>query len=324
MRKEEDYIILQINGFVNIEERAHRYAILPEELVEFHNLHCGLADLLSLRLPKYIEYLYVPRVNYEKQQATLVSTTDLYLPRDESVNVYGVIINFLPKGTEIDYTMKVERLYKNVELTKYQTFVNRCEVDLQIEQFYEQAGKSLYPLELLINQDGSIARMASGEESKKRWKEEYRPQFLRLYKSELADEMIKELDDVFITLDAKVANLKRSLFYKLFFLPIYRYYPNFELDVKLSFYFSPLAKEILYEVKCRLISTYTETGKMVVSMNGVEVEDIYNAHTEKGTLELVYLLHKDTNEIFSIKAELTALEKGQAYKVVFQLYELKK
>jgi hypothetical protein len=79
-----------------------------EELIEFHNKHCVLHELLTLTLPKYVEHLYIPEKAFKKQESNQLKSTKLDLPNTESTKVYGVIVKFFPKELQLHYKIKIK------------------------------------------------------------------------------------------------------------------------------------------------------------------------------------------------------------------------
>lgn len=56
----KEYIQLKTEGLLNLEALSDEYGMTAEELVDFHNRHCSISQLLNISLPKYVEYIYIP------------------------------------------------------------------------------------------------------------------------------------------------------------------------------------------------------------------------------------------------------------------------
>lgn len=320
----KDFVKIKTKELVNLKDLATEYDIHEAKLIEFHNTHCEIFELLPKTLPKYVEFIYIPRENYEKRQAKLIASNKLELPTKPVTNVFGVILKFEPKNLQIHYKIQVERNGYNVELRKGKTYINNKEVEKVIEQLYEKAEKAIYPLQVSIGKTGNMEKVLNEKELTKRWKEDYAPKIKEYYKSEVTDGIIIQFDKVYDDMNKNKDLFERNLFYKLFFLPIFRSYHNFEYEVQTGFYFSSLNEEFIYDIKCSLDKEYTRGGKIALYLTGNEEDNIFNKGREKGKLDLLYKFEKETHEIFSITGKISAFEKQQERIIDFQLYKLDK
>lgn len=320
----QKYIKLKTEGNFDLQAVADEFNLSAAELIAFHNQHCTLHELLPLSLPKYVEYIYLPLINFQERDEKLLKSTKLSLPQIASEKNYGVIINFLPKKLSIHYKIKVNRTAEFIAIIKEKTFVNNQEIDQTIEQLFEKAEQVLYPLQILTNDNGSLSKILNRKEINERWKKEAEPQLRKYYQSETGEEIINKLDQAFSDVNKKRDLLNRSLFYKLFFLPIYQGYQNFVKDDYLSIYFAGISQEISYRIEYDLEKEFTRGDKIALNLSGREEENIFNKNRERGEIDLLYKLRKETHEIFSITGSVSAFENDVEYKTNFELYELKK
>ncbi|WP_312079520.1 hypothetical protein [Chryseobacterium sp.] len=141
---------VKIEGILNLKELSAEYEMSSEELVTFHNKHCGFQELLTLSLPKYVEYVYIPLDKFKTRERKLLKSSTLHLPSVSSEKIYGVVIKFLPKELQIHYKIKVKRTPFYLELNKEKTYINNKEIDKVIEQLFEKAEQVLYPLQISV------------------------------------------------------------------------------------------------------------------------------------------------------------------------------
>ncbi|HAY3550013.1 hypothetical protein KRE47_02560 [Elizabethkingia meningoseptica] len=315
------YEKIKVEETLDLEKIAQRYGMATDELLRFHNQHCKLHELLTLTLPKYTEFLYIPHEVFEKYESKLLKNSTLTLPDTDSSKVYGVVIKFLPKDIEIHYKIRIKRTQNSVEITKEKTYVNNQEVDKIVEQIFEKAEQVLYPLHIITDSGGDIIKISNAAEIAKRWTSDQRPKMKEYYVSEVADALLKQLDHVFKDINAKNELLSRNIFYKLFFLPVYKSYPHFSKRDLLQFYFPGIPREASYEVQYTLEQYYTRGNKIILRIEGEEEGNLMNENLEKGKVDLHYKLHKDTREIFSIEGTISVIEKGKEYKTELRLYE---
>ena len=65
---DKEYVKIRIDGILNLEDISRSYEMTSKELMEFHNKHCALHELLTLTLPKYIEHLYIPERAFKNKK----------------------------------------------------------------------------------------------------------------------------------------------------------------------------------------------------------------------------------------------------------------
>ncbi|MCD0479358.1 hypothetical protein LPB90_12900 [Chryseobacterium sp. LC2016-29] len=321
MSSETKFTKVKIEGVFNLEEFSAEYEMTPEEFLNFHNKHCSFQELLTLSLPKYVKYVYIPSDKFETRDQKLLKSTILNLPVVSSEKTYGVVIRFLPKNLQIHYRIKIKRTPFHLELTKEKTYVNNQGIDKVVEQLFEKAAQVLYPLQISVNKDGGLENIINHEEIAKRWKADCLPKMKDYYQSETTDQILTQMDKVYANLNLKKEMFERNIFYKLFFLPVYRSYPQFLKKDFLQVYFSGLAQEIGYETESVLNKEYTRGNKIALKIAGTEDENLFNKNRTKGEVNLLYKLNKETGEIFSITGYLSTFEKNTEYKIDFQLYE---
>lgn len=316
-----EYKKVKVEGILNLKEFSAEYEMTPEEFLNFHNRHCSFQELLTLSLPKYVEYVYVPFDKFETRNQKLLKSSTLNLPSVSSEKVYGVVIKFLPKNLQIHYRIKTKRTPFHLELTKEKTYINNQEIDKIIEQLFEKAEQVLYPLHISVNKNGGLENIINHEEIGNRWRTDCLPKLKDYYESETTDQILEQLDQAYSNLNLKKEMFERNIFYKFFFLPVYGSYPQFFKKDFLQVYFSGLAQKIGYETELVLNKEYTKGGKIALKITGNEEENLFNKNRTKGEVDLLYKLNKETGEIFSINGYLSTFEKNTEYKIDFQLYE---
>lgn len=317
----KEYKKVKIEGILNLKEFSGEYEMTPGELIGFHNKHCNFQELLTLSLPKYVEYVYIPSDKFEIRDRKLLKSATLDLPTVSSEKIYGVIIKFLPKDIQIHYRIKIKRTPFNLGLTKEKTYVNNQEIDQIIEQLFEKAEQVLYPLQVSVKKNGGLDNIINHEPIANRWETDCLPKLKDYYQSETTDQILTQMDKAYANLNLKKGMFERNIFYKLFFLPIYQGYPQFLRKSFLQVYFSGLAQEIGYETELVLNKEYTRENKIALKIIGTEEENLFNKNRAKGEANLLYKLNKETGEIFSITGYFSTFEKNTEYKIDFQLYE---
>lgn len=321
--KQTAYVKIRVSSFPDIEERARQYDMQPKELVAYHNQHCGISDVLTLTLPKYVEFLYLPRTNYNAMRARSLESNTLYYGQDQSEKEYGVLLKFPLKSLELSYTIACKREGQKLLLTKSQTYVDGEAISSSAVEIMAKAESSLYPLHIRLRQDGGIADVINSEEIAQRWNEEGLAQLQAYYQSVESDSIIAEINKALLAVNPKVDLFKQNQFYRFFFLSVYRTYPQFKLNAKLSVYIPSLGRSVFYKTTCRLNPEYSTTGKIILRIKGEVEENDSNKDVDKGCINLLYKFHKETALIYAIEGDVKAIAHGEKHEFSFHLFELK-
>lgn len=319
----KEYKKVKIEGILNLKEFSGEYEMTPGELIGFHNKHCNFQELLTLSLPKYVEYVYIPSDKFEIRDRKLLKSATLDLPAVSSEKIYGVIIKFSPKDLQIHYRIKIKRTPFHLELNKEKTYINNQEIDKVIEQLFEKAEQVMYPLQISVKKNGGLDNIINHEQIANRWKADCLPKLKDYYQSETTDQILTQMDKAYANLNLKKEMFERNIFYKLFFLPVYKGYPNFFGKDFLQIYFSSLSRNAGYTIEYSLHKEYTKGNKIALKITGTEDEDGFNKNSSKGKIDLLYKFERETREIFSINGYLSTFEKGEEYIIEFQAYEQK-
>lgn len=322
MVSEDSFIKLKINGLLDLEALSKEYQISKEEIIKFHNQYCEIGEILPLHLPKYVPFLYLPKRNYENRNSEFVKTSDLQYPVGISQKKYGVVIKYLHSNTQIHFEVDVKRDGHLVEINKGKNYINNAEVDNIIEKLFEKAEQAIYPLKISVDEKGGFSKIENENEIKERWEKEYFPKLKEYYVGETAEEILKKMDSTFRNLKSKQVYFSQSIFYKLFFLPVYQSYFNYSKDGSVGFYFANLQSNIAFNVKYTLEKEYTRGNKIALRISGNEVDNEWKQKAEKGSMDWLYKFQKDTHDLFSITGSVSTFDRGKELKIEVQIFEI--
>ncbi len=315
---------LETNLEYTLQEIANYYKIDIKTLHEFHNKHCKFSELLPLHLPQFVDIIYLPKEVYENKQKLLINSSKLELTKAKSSKTYGVIINFSPKNLEIHYETSIIRESSTVEINKKETFFNNRKADKILEQVYEKAGNTLYPLKLSLYPNGKIDSVLNTDEIQNRWKNHVKPDLEKYYTGKRTEEIISKCDSIFQNINSKNHFFQNNIFYNLFFLPIYQTYPDYTNNSKIHIYFSEIKNYISYGIIFQLSKEYTSDDKIVLHLHGSEEETFLNENRKKGEIDLEYKLDKNTSEIIWVIGYFSVYYNEKEIKIEYKMYELKK
>lgn len=276
------FVKLKTPKLLNLEEIGEEYDISVQEIIDFHNQHCALQDLLPVNMSKYVEYVYFPTKEYEKRQAQLLKSANLSFPQTISNKTYGIQLKFSGNNLKIHYRININRnIEGTIEVFKQKTFIDNYEIEHQIEQLAETAIKAMYPLQISLKADGSVKQIINQEEIKRRWKQEVLPELSRYYVGEVADNIIKKINQYYNNLNDATLFFERNIFFNLFFLPVYKNYPDFNLTKILHFYFPNIDFRATYSVVFSLEKEFTRSNRIALRITGEEAPSLFKKGSKK-------------------------------------------
>ncbi|MFC4163061.1 hypothetical protein ACFOWU_05305 [Epilithonimonas zeae] len=322
MVSEDSFIKLKINGLLDLEALSKEYQISKGEIIKFHNQYCEIGEILPLHLPKYVPFLYLPKRNYENRNSEFVKTSDLQYPVGISQKKYGVVIKYLHSNTQIHFEVDVKRDGHLVEINKGKNYINNAEVDNIIEKLFEKAEQAIYPLKITVDKKGGFSKIENENEIKERWEKDYFPKLKEYYVGETAEDILKKMDLTFRNLKSRQTYFSQSIFYKLFFLPVYQSYFNYSKDGSVYFYFAHIQSDIVFNIKYTLDKKYTRGNKIALRIVGNEADNEWVQKEQKGSVNWLYKFHKDTHDLFSITGSVSTFDKGKELKTEVQIFEI--
>ncbi|OAH76784.1 hypothetical protein AXA65_00430 [Chryseobacterium sp. FP211-J200] len=177
-------------------------------------------------------------------------------------------------------------------------------------------------MKITVDKKGSFSTIENEKEIQERWEREYFPKLKEYYVGETAEGILKKMDLTFKNLKSKQTYFSQSVFYKLFFLPVYQLYSSYSKDGSVGFYFANLQSNIAFNVKYTLEKEYTRGNKIALRISGNEVDNEWKQKAEKGSMDWLYKFQKDTHDLFSITGSVSTFDRGKELKIEVQIFEI--
>ncbi|MDR2237049.1 MAG: hypothetical protein LBE92_13085 [Chryseobacterium sp.] len=314
-------IKIEIRDLVDIDSIAEEYNISKKELISFHNRNCALHELLPESLPKYISSIYIPVEKYTQWKEKQLPASRIDRPGISEKLTYGVLINQKSSELQISYLIDIHRFAEHkASVYRQKLEVNNHDVEFMVEKLMETAGEALYPIHLSLDRKGKPDAIENGEDIQARWKETFRPKIKQYYEGEVTDGLISQIDHFYDTIKNGLGSLQRNIFYPVFFLPVYDSYPDHEKKERLDFYFPSFGETVSYDAVFSLQKTFTEKGRMLVRIKGEQYYEEISLDEDKGKIDLVYQLDKETRNIFSVTGSLSTFYDNQEVKIDIEIY----
>lgn len=316
-------IRIEIENLIDLETLSQEFDIPKKELIAFHNRHCALNETLPDQLPKYIRYLYIPADKKRVWKNSHLLHSRIDFPDAPADLTYGVLIRDSSSEIQMHYLIDIQKGNGNrVSITKRKMYVNDQELDQMMEKLAETASEALYPLDFSLKKNGSPDTILNAKDIQKRWKEECLPKIKQYYVGTVADEFIGKLDRFYEIIDDDPAELYANIFYPVFFLPLYTFYPDYQKREPLNFYFSSIDESVSYDAQFSLQDTFTEDGKIVICIQGEEKNE-GEVGRKQGSLNLEYRLDKDTKYISSVEGALSTFYQNEEIRIYIEIYQQK-
>lgn len=255
----------------------------------FHNTYCDIEDLIGIDFPKHLTELIIPLFEVSQKKDTLILPKSVKLGTKgkleffpSSLNKkYGVLIT-LEKGDDsqtIKYEVNLryvrqEEKEKVFELNRIsKIFINDQETDTIADVLAVKVAQVLYPLQILIDENGSFSGIANYEQIQQRW---------YAVKEAIYDEYEGEWVEKYVELNEEVLNEKESIefsllsdyFIRTYFNGIYSEYPDRNSkNNKIQFPVLNDVSDINYQVKSEVEAFYDESNFIVLNQDGVINEE---------------------------------------------------
>ncbi|WP_068943465.1 hypothetical protein [Chryseobacterium timonianum] len=317
-------IRIEIKDITNLDSLSREYDLSKEELIAFHNQHCALHEIIPGNLPKYLKYIYIPADKESKRKEKSLLISQIALPDTPEESTYGILITTALQETRIHYLVDIQRKEKMaVSVVRKKIYINDQEIELMVEKLIETAGEALYPLQISLKKDGRPEAILNRNEIKNRWEREYYPKLHQYYEGEVADEMIEKLNRFYENMSGSTEVLHQNLFYAIYFMPLYMLYPDYQKEEILTFYFPSLDEIITYTTIFSLQKTLTDHDKILIHIKGEQINTPIATDLNKGTLDLLYQLDRETKSISSIVGKLSAFHQNKEIDIAIEIYEQK-
>ncbi|RNL69204.1 hypothetical protein ED312_22675 [Sinomicrobium pectinilyticum] len=348
------YRTYKINEGDTLISVARALGITPQEAKRFHNVFSSEDDLIDVDLPSHLRTLYVYPHIYEKvgDNPAFVKFNYGYTLRfkpaekplnygvmytissgekEENTLKYRVRVTFV-KQDEKGYVFEINRLSK--------TYVNDEEASEIADELAEKVSGAVYPLEVVIDEDGNWMDIANHPDIRKRWKQ-VKKRIFEEYDGAWVEQYVAESEASLVDKELLKKSLSGDWFLAAYFGQIYvDYTPGFVFENRVSFPVVPFIRPVKYTVKQEVKMLLDEYGLVQISQEGSVSDNRSKADLEnrqnfphdalldpdsekaEGTYKAKYFLNAGNNLIESLFLECSLqLEKRKEIKVVVSLLE---
>lgn len=345
----DNYLTYEIQEGDTPEIVAEKLGIDLYNLRSNHNMHCPLKDAVGPTFPRHLKRLIIkpPKVELTDEEKELQRKNVVFndgfgklsLNYSQGENTYGVVYT-IENGTEtctLKHEIKVTWLAQNKGYQFYRInrdpniYINDTIAHTMGEKIAQQAAQVLYPLTIVVNEEGNWVDIHNFKEIEERWRDA-KDQIRKYNKGIFVEKYFFIHDKNLENSDTLYLNINKDWFLNALFNGIHVQYPaNLIGSKKIEFPFIAKADPIQYQVEQKVDGFLDTDNLIVVDING-GLDDLrsktdfenelklpvkeYSEEKPTGNYRAKYFLNPNTYmpEAFMVNCDL-ALDKPQKYTI---------
>lgn len=267
---------------------AKKLKVDSRELRRYHNMNCKIADLIEADFKAYLRFLILAEekseiasndiITKKAQKATFGNNNKLpFLARGISKD-YSVKYNFENAGQVDKMEMAVRIKWIATDTNKYSLFEIKRSLNLFIDEnepdrMFDELGAKivevLYPLEIVVDDNGKWIDVYNYDEIVSRW-ESKKTEIFEYYRkdSRVLEELIKFTEYTLTSSDKLFEMLGSDYFLRSFFNGIHtRYSTDYLCNLEVAF---PLEKNVksIFEIEQKVNPYLNDHHLIEVEQNG--------------------------------------------------------
>ena len=283
----KDYLTYKIKKGDTLLSVAKELNIDAYLLRTYHNRFCPLTDLIEAEFPHKLEYLIlapeeteISDNEREKQRKKVVfheAPFKISLNDAQVNNSYGVVYTIengnetheIKQQLKVRWKAKNENGYYFFEVTRIgKVYINDTAASTMAEEIAEKASAALYPLLVVVDQNGKWVYINNFNQIEERW-HETKKQIQKYYKGDHVEKYLSIYDRNLEDSDTLYLSLSKDWFLNAFFNGIHTQYPH-SLSIQKEIDFPLIAKteNIKYLVDQKLDDRLDVDNFLVVNING--------------------------------------------------------
>lgn len=287
-----DYLTYTIKKGDTLTSVAKKLGIDSYVLRAYHNKFCPLQDLIEADFPSWLEYLILPPPEIElsdeekeKNRKKIVfhdAPFKMSLNNAQVSNSYGVLYT-IENGSEthtikqemsVEWKAKNENGYYFFEVTRIgKVYINDTAASTMAEEIAEKASAALYPLLVVVDQNGKWIYINNFNQIKERW-QETKKQILKYYKGDHVEKYLSFYDRNSEDSDSLYISLSKDWFLNAFFNGIHTQYPpSLSIQKEIDFPLIAKTENIKYLVDQKLDDRLDVDNFLVMDINGKLCDD---------------------------------------------------
>jgi hypothetical protein len=294
-----------------------------QELRNFHNVYCKDTELISMELPIHLQHLYIyPSFDIEAIEGfpkVTFESNSIFKFNPEQVNDTFGVMHTITEGevvTTVKFELSIKYLKKEGSYAVFEInrisdlFINDEVANTIADELAVKVSSVLYPLQLLVNEDGTWEEIYNYNTIVKRWAKQ-KEKILKEYEGDWAESYLARNESVLSDKALLNWSLKKDWSLSTYFSAIFiNYFDAFEVTKQVSFLLftddNPLDFKVIQK-----ITKYLDEDEIVrINVDGNLNEerselDIINGYgfpfsaeqeaieSDKGVYRALYFLNKE-------------------------------
>jgi hypothetical protein len=316
---EKEHLFYTINEGDTLYKVANELRLDPLEIRHYHNIYAEIDDVIQDDFASHLKVLILQTEKdrletktkrEEAQEKVTLSNTNFNLVfRPEELKKEYQVKYTIENGKNID-TMRQEMSIKRL-LTKEndyfyfeidtvsKLYLNGTEVDGLAVELAENTAQILYPLQIVVDDNGKWRDIYNFDAIQKRW-EVKKQDLLEYYEGDTTDQYIAIVDKTLQSKGKLVNKLAANWFLRVFFNGIHTDYTE-KLEIEKNVFY-PISTKIIeaqFLVKQRINEKLDEKKRLIVEQKGILDDERSKIDFENGS---EFPFHANSNEN-SIKAK---------------------
>lgn len=284
----EDYLTYKIKKGDTLLSVAMQLGIEPSYLRSHHNRFCpSIKDLIESDFPYHLEYVILAPVEVEltddekEKNRKKIHQGDgvfsLSLSNPQINNTYGVLYTIengeitttLKQKINVNWKGRSENNFYFFEVERIgNIYINETAADSMVEDIAEKASAALYPLLVVVDQNGKWVYINNFNQIEERW-QETKKQILKYYKGDHVEKYLSIYDKNLENSDTLFLSLSKDWFLNVFFSGFHvQYPPTLSIEKEIEFPFLAKTENLNYLVNQKLDDRFDIDNFLVINING--------------------------------------------------------
>lgn len=281
-----NYLTYEIKEGDTPDSVANKMGVEVYALRSYHNRYCPLKDAIGPNFPHHLKFLIIKPVEKEpteeerEQQRKYVVFNDasgkLSLNHSHGEHTYG-LLNTIESGKEtytLKYEIKVIWLAQNGGFHFYKIirgkdiYINDTAASTMAEEIAHQVAQALYPLTIVVNENGEWIDIYNFNEIKERWSQT-KKQISKYYKGNFVEKYFSIHDKNLENSDTLLLSIHKDWFLNALFNGIHIQYPSTKsINRKIKFPHISKADSLIYNVEQVIDERLDADNLIVIDING--------------------------------------------------------
>lgn len=292
----------KISSGTTLEELAKYFDLSVAQLKWYHNLHCSSEDKIDQEIAKHTQIILVPPIDRDVREIIFRSFSEHKNSLDSPTSFtkdYGVVQTVFVNGEEqvkMHYEIKVTQQKSQVVITRKSVYINDQKPDTIVEQLADEIGRILYPLEMTLDETGTLTSILNQQQILDKWLK-LKPKLQRYYQGDEAERLLDNVQNRIRSKSRLLQDIQSELFFQMYFLPLEKQ----DKTLERIFDFGELGR---FSMNIVLFQDEkpSDTGKIIVRAKGELLNNDLSQFT--GSLDFIYKINPKNHHVFSIFGEV--------------------